>query len=168
MSETCINMPPLTLMSDFNNDWKTYMNHLYQIYLNNFFNGEVRYNNNKIKTFTNLNYEGHQQSFEHITTKGSKDRLYNEARCERLQWIKPILEGACRDCGDILTWKERDRGKLNIVIWCKSTDYVIILEQRGNDYYLISAYKVIYSNKRSDLEKHYQEYIQKNQNRLSH
>lgn len=63
----------------------------------------------------------------------------------------------------LLSGKKR-KNKINIIIWCKSTDFVVVLEQRKNEYYLITAYKVIYGNKRIDLEKNYKKYIQKTKN----
>ncbi|KGG81062.1 hypothetical protein Y919_02505 [Caloranaerobacter azorensis H53214] len=143
------------------------MNHLYELYLEDFFYNKVYYKGMPVKTFTNLNYNGKQQSFEHITTKGSKDRIYNVLRCERIKWIKKIIESLCNGCDNIATWQEKHKNKYRIIIWCQKTDFVIVLERRKNEYYLITAYCVIYENKRKDLRKKYIKYITKDRSRLS-
>lgn len=109
MENICEKMPPIIPISHFNNNWEKYLKYLYNIYLDTFFNNSVIYKNVKIKTFTELNYQGMQQSFEHITTKGSRDRLYNEERCARIMWIKPIIEGLCDNCSNIAIWKEKKK-----------------------------------------------------------
>ncbi|OQB54107.1 MAG: hypothetical protein BWX97_00083 [Firmicutes bacterium ADurb.Bin146] len=169
MTNVCTSLPQLISLNSFAN-WKEFYNYIYKLYLDDFFNNTVYFDNKPIKTFTDLNYDLKQESFEHITTKGSNDRLYNESRSQRILWVKAILESKiCRVCKDYAIWPEKDRNKIRYVIWCKTVDFVVIIEQRDNYYQLISAYCVIYPNKRDDLEKKYNNFLRanKNQNRPS-
>lgn len=168
MNDNCNKMPKLTTMDEFEQNWNSYLDHLYELYLGDFFYNTVKYKNLPIKTFTNLEYNGKQSTFNHITTKGSKDRLYNSLRCERYSWIKAIIEGeSCIDCEDLAIWEENVKKKKRVLIWCRKTNFIIVLENRKDAYYLITAYCVIYPNKERDLRKSYNNYKSKNQSRLS-
>jgi hypothetical protein len=168
MDNTCSEMPHLITIDEFNQDWNSYLKHLYTLYLEEFFYNTVFYKGLPIKTFTNLDYNGKQETFNHITTKGSKDRVYNTMRCERYKWIKAMIEGTtCNNCYDLAIWEEVKKKKKRTLIWCRKTNFVIVLEKRKNEYYLITAYCVIYSNKKGDLMDSYNKYNAKNRSRLS-
>ena len=77
-----------------------------------------------------------------------------------MKWIRDILTGACTGCIDYrvfrdIDWKPQKKER-RYVVWCYKEDYAIILEERDRDFMLITAYKVIYQNKRNDLERLYQ------------
>lgn len=161
-------MPNLIDINDFDNDWSLYLDYIYQLYLEEFFYNTVFHKGVPVKTFTNLEYNGKQATFNHITTKGSRDRLYNTLRCERYEWIKAMIEGKrCEKCEDIAIWPEKKGKKHRVLIWCKKTNFLIVLEKRKTEFYLITAYCVIYSNKERDLRHSYNRYKAKNQSRLS-
>lgn len=168
MNDDCSKMPRLIKMNEFNNDWNLYIDYLYDLYLEEFFYETVFYKDAPVKTFTNLEYNGRQKTFNHITTEGSRDRLYNSLRCERYKWIKAMIEGnACNNCSDIAIWPEKRKKKQNILIWCRNTNFLVVLEKRREEYYLITSYCVIYPNKERDLRISYNRYKTKNQSRLS-
>lgn len=168
MNNTCSKMPHLITIDEFNQDWNSYLEYLYILYIEEFFNNTVFYKGLPIKTFTNLDYNGKQETFNHITTKGSKDRVYNTMRCERYKWIKAMIEGiTCNDCCDLAIWEEVKKKKKRTLIWCRKTNFVIVLEKRKHEYYLITAYCVIYPNKERDLRDSYNKYNTKNRSRLS-
>jgi DNA-binding transcriptional MerR regulator len=162
--DICEYLPPIIPFKNYNNDWDTFLEDLYKIYLNDFYNIVVKYKNLPVKTFTALDYNGKQQTFNHITTKGSNHRLYNQLRCERIRWIKALIENDnCRKCNHFASWPEKEKNKIRILIWCRKVDFLVVLEQRKDYYNLITAYKVIYDKKRNELIK---KYI-KSRNRLS-
>ncbi|NLZ54917.1 MAG: hypothetical protein GX892_17585 [Thermoanaerobacteraceae bacterium] len=166
MSGICFKMPPLTKVDAFQ-DWASYLDYLYNLYMDDFIYNNVYFRGVPVKTFTNLEYNGKQQTFNHITTEGSRDRLYNYLRCERYKWIKAMIEEkACENCEDLAIWPEVRRKKHNILIWCRKTNFVVVLEKRKTDYYLITAYCVTYPNKERDLRMSYNRHRIKNQSRL--
>ena len=157
MDNKCAKLSPLISLKE-GQVLAEYLHELYPIYQSKIAGGSFTFHGKPIHVFTELNYNLQQQSFEHLTTKGSNDRLYNLARCERIVWIKDILSNLCADCDDYrlfpdTTWKS---GKAKrYIIWCVKEDYVIILEERQKNVLLITAYCVIYPHKRSFLESEY-------------
>lgn len=91
--------------------------------------------------------------FEHIVSmedKKTRIRIYDKNRLIYLPFIKKIINNCCNgSCTDIKIFKD----KADICIWCKSSDFVIILNKRENGFLLLTAYPVIYNHKRSSLEK---------------
>ena len=132
----CSRMPELILLSDYD-DWENYLEALYVEYKNDFYENETYHHSKPVKTFTELEYNLMQTTFNHITTKGGNDRLYNETRCQKIKWIKAILEGFCGECDDIRDFLDLDWQKKNkrFIIWCIPFDFVIILEERGNSFF---------------------------------
>jgi len=168
MSGICPRMPDLIKIDEFDNDWNKYLDYLYSLYLNDFFYNTVYFNGLQVKTFTQLQYNCKQETFNHITTQGSNDRLYNLLRCERYNWIKTIIEGKiCYVCDEIAIWEERRKKKQYTLIWCRSTNFLIVLKKRKECYYLTTAYCVTYPNKERDLRISYNKFIEKNRSRLT-
>lgn len=164
----CTKMPPLIKIEKFNNNWDQYLDYIYDLYIEDFFNNTLFYKGLPVKTFTNLEYNGKQETFNHITTKGSRDRLYNSLRCERYKWIKTMLEGeTCENCESMAIWPVKKGKKHRTLIWCRKTNFLIVLEKRKNAFYLITAYCVIYPNTERDLRQSYNRYLTKNRSRLS-
>lgn len=146
--------PPMPIVGTLNEYLNTT---LYPFYFEQIACAHFTFHDKPIQVFSKLNYNLQHETFEHLTTKGSNDRLYNQKRCERMVWIRDILSGVCKDCETYRVFKDRTwKGKPNCsryIIWCKEEDYVIILEERQRIVMLITAYCIIYQNKRNDLER---------------
>lgn len=161
MSEHCEKLPPLIKQSE-SQTLGEYLNTLYPIYEQKIASANLKFRGKPVCLFRELNYNLQQQSFEHLTTKGNNDRLYNLKRCERLTWIHDILQGICDGCSNYRVfrdskWKPRKSTRcVRYIIWCVKEDYVIILEDRQDKVMLITAYCVLYTSKRKDLESMYQ------------
>ena len=153
--EHCEKLSELIPMEDGEN-FNAYLSRLYPIYKNAIADNNFVFRGKPVKVFTTLNFNLQHQTFEHLTTKGNQDRLYNVERCERLKWIHDILSNCCNGCADYRVFQDTNwkphRKERRFIIWCVKEDYVIILEERERDYMLITAYKILYDNKRNDLE----------------
>lgn len=157
----CDKMPELVVMGNYNNDWNKYLDALYIIYLEDFCNSPFLHKGLPLKTFTQLEYNMKQESFNHVTTKGDNNRLYNEERCKKLRWIKPILAGDCAECPTFRCFPDLDWNKKwkRFIVWCVGFDFIVIVEQRKDCFFLITAYCLIYKDKKEQLEKKYQKYL---------
>ena len=154
MSVQCTKLSPIVSRNGEN--WTQYLASLYDTYKANIPDMNFRFNGKPIKVNTNLNYNLQHVTFDHITTMGSTDRLYNEPRCERIVWVKDILGQMCTGCDYLhifrdYDWKSAD--KKRFIVWCTLEDYVIILEERKNIVMIISAYCVLYTGKKESLMK---------------
>lgn len=156
----CNNMPELVKLNN-NETWNEYLDKLYAIYLNDFFHNDISFEGKIVKTFTQLEYNMKQQSFNHITTKGSNNRLYNEKRCQRIKWIKPLIEGSCKSCKYYRRFPDfMGNNKKRVILWCEHCNFIVILEERKSNYVLISAYCIVYDKKRRELEKKYDRHLE--------
>lgn len=100
-------------------------------------------------------------SFEHIVSKQSpnnkKYRKFCIERCERIRWIRAIIEQSLKCCDIRVFKKYDDRSKKDrVYIWCKQKHYMIILEDRDQFYFLLTAFVVD-----DDNEEQYASYYDK-------
>lgn len=142
-------------MLDLTNWDNNTFNLLYNIFSNDFINKTVRHKNNIILIDRNI-IDGKEATFWHITTREDKknnDRFPDHRRCERLPWLKHILEN---NHSDILSWeyKEAD-GIIKTYVWLKDHDYVAILKNTKHGLILITAYWVEYGNTKRKLMQKY-------------
>jgi len=67
-----------------------------------------------------------------VTTRDDKHnnaRLPDLRRCERLPWLKPILENPTKP--EILAWEYTEGdGTLKVYVWLKDHDYVAIMKKQ--------------------------------------
>ena len=157
MSAHCSKLSPLLPIREKQN-FGDYLKELYPIYEKEIAEENFTFHGKPVKVFNELNFNLQHQTFEHLTTKGDKNRLYNSKRCERLSWIKDILKNVCSGCGDYRVfpdskWKKTNRKRY--IIWCVKEKYVIVLEEREKEVYIITAYCLLYKSKEEQLEKEY-------------
>ncbi len=98
-----------------------------------------------------------ENGFWHITTKTSEDgdRLPDPRRCEKLVWLKPMIENS--DKSEVLVWEEdAGKGSFKIYVWLENYDYVAVIKKnRNGKLYLVTAYAVEYPNVRRKLKSQY-------------
>ena len=58
-----------------------------------------------VKVFTELNCNLYHQAYEHLTTKGTHEKLYNESRIARIALINEILGDICNGCENLAIFK---------------------------------------------------------------
>jgi len=107
--------------------------------------------------------EGDKESiFWHLTHREDKktgERLPDMRRCERLPWIKAVIEN--RDKPELLNWdyKEGD-GSVKTYLWLKQLDFVVIMKRyRDGGRRLVTSFYVDYPHKRKKLYKKYKKKI---------
>ena len=158
----CQNLPAL-----IENNFKTleeYLNYLHQLYLDDFSNQTTYYNGKPIKTAKSLSYNLRETTFEHLVTEEYKGkRIYDDERCKRIKWIKHIIDNCTSShCPYLRCFREK---KNRVIMWCTRVDYIIVLDDRKNHYFLVTAYCVKYENKRRELQKKANSYTHKNRSR---
>jgi hypothetical protein len=98
--------------------------------------------------------DGIEKIFWHLTHRDNDaagERLPDMRRCERLPWVRCILDNVAKP--DILLWDYRESdGDIHTYIWLKDYDFVVILKKyrRGNRRLLTSFY-IDYESKRRNL-----------------
>ncbi|MBN2858085.1 MAG: hypothetical protein JXN63_06765 [Candidatus Delongbacteria bacterium] len=83
-------------------------------------------------------------------------------RCERINWIKPIIKEAERNPDNLKIWdKKYSDNQINRHIWYERQSYLIVLGRWKNEskYNLLTSFATEYNDKKSQCQKEYQRYI---------
>lgn len=150
-------LPAIISLSEFDSDWNRYVEHLYGIFENDFIKNTVLYKGKKV-IFDNRIQNGKPACFWHLITgkyDGDPEREWSLVRCERLCWIRPIIENAEKD-SLVLVWENTRERKRNTVFFLSDHDYVVILNNR-RDFYLVTAYYINYPLRKEQLLKEYKQ-----------
>ncbi|WP_027640094.1 hypothetical protein [Clostridium cadaveris] len=155
----CEKLPELIELDDYSGVWEEYENELYNIFKSSFIDTKQYFQGKPIGIFTEAMYHGKEKTFWHIISEGNNeyDRNPELRRCERIAWIKPLIELLiCDKCTSIYKWKNKHRNKkYRYKLWCKKTNFIVILEERNKCFMLITAYIVKYKHSIEKLEKEY-------------
>ncbi|WP_288856146.1 hypothetical protein [uncultured Bacteroides sp.] len=148
---------------------------IYGIYLNDFVHSELFFQGKKVIVNTDIvrnKREGYflnkQKSFDHIVTRENKysgKRQYDRDRANKIHWIRIIIENYQNPLIKVFE-KTDKRGDKNILLWCESKNYVVILREKQPDLFLVTGYCVdaieqvrfkneyeAYQNKKTPLRK---------------
>lgn len=146
-------LPPLFNINPWSHD--TY-ELLYQIFHTDFIANKTQYSGTLV-IVSKQKDEEKELTFWHITTREDETcgRLPDYRRCERLPWLKPMLESYNHP--DILAWENTEGdGSLKVYVWLKEYDYIAIMKKTKNgQLILITAYWVEYENVKRKLMKKY-------------
>lgn len=156
-----IELPGLIYFEDFAGDWDSFINFIYEIFKNDLIDNPPQIE----KPFRLKKYpifDGKESAFWHLVSEGQVEdnRTPNIRRCERISWIKPLIEK--KESKYLRVWRNQRKTKKGIekriVISKADFDYVVILTKRKNYYMLCTAYPVERSHQRRKLAKEYNAY----------
>lgn len=152
-------LPKLELYNEYG-DWQTYIDALYEIYLNDFIRNPIYINGKRIKQRREPQYLSKDKAFWHICYGNDDHPSHNPdfRRLERIRWPKAIILN--RNDVIIKIWEDDcykgSTGKLQVSIWFND-EYLVILEPRKNEIQFITAYCTDRAHKRLALEKRFRE-----------
>lgn len=147
-------LPDIIKFEDFK-DWQDYEDHLYQVYLDDLYKNSPNFLGLPVRTKYHPPFKKKAFSFWHITHEGPNEdeRTPNFRRCERLCWIKPIIEHH----SEIKMWVRSDK-RNRYYLWCSEEQYLIVLQPKGNYFLLITAFYVDYESQVEKYDKEYEQY----------
>lgn len=158
-------LEPIVKLSDFNGDPNEYIEHLFSIFKRDFILNTPTFRNQKV-LFDKKDDAGKPQAFVHITTeeeKATKQRKLCLRRCERIAWIKAIIEHC--DDQSVLLWEAEHFGKRRttkrIYLFLESENFLVILEEMKWGHYMITAIYVDIPNQKRKHLKSYQNFLKK-------
>jgi hypothetical protein len=148
---------------------------LYKIFCRDIRDHDLRYMKNEVWIFPEME-DGREVIFWHLTTRYVKkkkiprrkkkfyspDQTHIEEgrypdlrRCERLPWVKAIVENANEP--EVLAW-DYEEGNLTIksYVWLKNLDFIVIMKKYpDNKRRLITSFYIDKAYKRRDFERKY-------------
>jgi hypothetical protein len=153
-------LPPIVRVSPWREET---FDMLYSIFEQDFKVTQPVYKGNKVWFFPEIEDEK-ETIFWHLTHRKNKrtgERLPDLRRCERLSWIRAIIENPEKP--EVLDWdyKEGD-GSVKTYLWLKDLDFLVLLKKyRDGRRRLITSYHVDYPHKRRRLQNKYMKRIEK-------
>lgn len=161
MSSSVDWLDAIIALDDFNGDPVAYIDHLFEIFTRDFIESTPIFRGSRV--FHDSNDDGGKpHAFVHITTEESKktgDRELCLRRCERIAWIRPIIENA--DDAAVLVWSKEQQTskgwKTRTYLFLEQEDFLVILEEKTKGHFMITA---IYVDNPNQKKKHLKAYIQ--------
>lgn len=133
-------LPPLILLDQFNGNWNSYQDALYNIFLDSIVNKLTFLDLPVSCRYFQPIAEMHR-CFWHLISEGERtdeERIPNIRRCERIRWIPHLINNY--RAGELLCWENKRGTNKNSVLWLPSENYMIVLSRRNNYYLLTTAY----------------------------
>lgn len=168
----------LTDIIDFNDyqEWTTYEEKLYSLFKQDFILTKPTFNNKKVTIRKHPTVFEKEQAFFHITSVDTKithdlnDREPDLRRCERIHWIRPIIEiqrymQCLNHCLKI--WIEDTKGKERIHLLNEEEQFIVVLEERIDYVLLITAYYIEHKHTLKKKLKKYHQYLEKQKQKTS-
>jgi len=157
--DCCKELPDAVRMSDYGGQWEEYKEALYTIFQKDMVDGKPLFQGKPVFIFRETLFDGKERSFWHVISagkNGDENRFPDMKRCESIAWIKPLIQED-GSCAHHKVWaKHHDRSKRSRwYIWCDKIDYVVILEERGRTFCLITAFCVVYSSTKKTFYREY-------------
>lgn len=155
---------------NFDGNWNQYEENLINYFYQFMYNQKIIYSDKKVSLRRHPEYNDNPGSFYHLTCKGNNTNSTEEERepdlrrCERLHWIKPIIEedheNLCpKDC--VRIYEKRHNGDNTINFLFEEGRFLVVLAKRNGYYLLKTAFYIEYDNRLKREIKAYEDYIQK-------
>lgn len=144
---------------------------LYDYFIKNIYYGDLKINGMNIKVFTTPFEDNKMQGFFHLTTKtqkklGIKIRM-KESRAYFINYVAPMIKNysKCPNCEDtkcnkikIWTAPYKNAKRTKLLYSNDLYSYIIILEKKKSDMYIISSYLIDEPKYLQKVLKEYNEY----------
>lgn len=157
-------LPPIVKLEDFDGNWDRYINKVFSFFYRDFIESQPMFLGKWVRCRRDLIYDGKEAGFWHCTSEGPNElyRIPNIRRCERIGWIKAVIE----HCNDPIVdlWPKKQRGEIRQLLWFNEEFMIVLAErQRKRDGFmymqLITAYCTEQEHRREKLRQERDKYF---------
>jgi len=151
-------LPSMVVVNPWTHDT---FDRLYAVFERDFKATHPVYGGKAVRYFSDVE-DGKEVIFWHMTHRKeglTEERLPDMRRCERLPWVRAIIENSNKR--EVVAWdyKEAD-GSIRTYLWLKDFDFLVLMKKyRDGSRRLITSYFIDYPHKRRKLEKKYNKRI---------
>ncbi|MFC0992100.1 hypothetical protein ACFGWD_09870 [Pasteurella multocida] len=155
-------LPELILLEDFSGNWENFFQTIYQIFERDFENAKPRFGKYQVNLKRHPTYNGKSATFWHMISEGKDEteRTPDIRRCERIAWIKPMLENFCETKAEnsslILWWVEKRGNEARYHLVLPDFSYLVVVAKRRNFVLPWTAFYVEYEHQRRKYKKKYE------------
>jgi hypothetical protein len=157
MSERPDWLPALIPLKDHGGDWQAYFDAVYAVFHKDFVDSTPSFRGAPVRVKRHPIEQGRERGFWHVTSEGWQEtkRVPDLRRCERIGWIRAIIENA--EGSDVRVWDNRRRGRHRAVLWVEGAEFLVVLERRSFGWLLWTAYCVTEEHRKRKLLREYEE-----------
>lgn len=122
-------LPEIICLDSFGGDWGRYVEAIYDVFRRDFVASRPAYHDLTVVIDDRLE-NGKEAAFWHVThsyNKVVRERIPELRRCERVCWIRPVIENALSNSGIVQVWSEKKNRQLRTYLWLKEMDYLVVL-----------------------------------------
>jgi hypothetical protein len=132
-------LPPLVRLGDHGGDWKRYIEEVHAIFYRDFVKSWPRLAGWSVRCRHHPLYDGKEAGFWHCVQEGPEEeqRTPDLRRCERIAWIRAVLEHA--DDAHVDVWEHRKKGDQRMYLWLGES-YLVVLGRRKGYFRFITAF----------------------------
>jgi hypothetical protein len=159
-----IDIPDLIELDDFNGDFKTYIDAIYEVFHNDFVRNKPIFRGIRLRLKRHPLFNNREYTFYHMTHSGKveSERTPDMRRCERIPWAKPTIEEC--DEWELKIWEQKRNGERRICIWLElddEPDYIVILSERKGYLLPWTAFVLEYEHERKKKQREYERWLKK-------
>lgn len=151
-------LPPLVRLSDYGGDWNRYIDEVFAVFYADFIQSQPQFTGCWVRCRRDPLHEGKEAGFWHCVQEGADEeqRTPDLRRCERVGWIRAIIEHA----GETLVdhWTNRRGSDTRHLLWFRE-EYLVVMGERvrrrdGFRYFqLITAYVTEEEHRKRNLRR---------------
>lgn len=148
-----MNPPDLVWFAAFDGHWPAYETELYRIFVAEIARGGIEFDGLPVNCRRLPEAAGGWASFWHLVQEGrvEDDRLPDLRRCERIRWVRWVIENAAAHT-EIDVWRNMRGAEVNTLLWFRE-EYLVVLGQRQGYWLLRTAYCTDKSGRIAQLRK---------------
>lgn len=148
-----MNPPDLVRFADFGGDWAAYETELHRIFIAEIARGAIVFDGLSVNCRRLPETAGKWASFWHLVQEGrvEDERLPDLRRCERIRWVRWVIENAGTNAG-IDIWQNTRGAEVNTLLWFRE-EYLVVLGERKGYWLLRTAYCTKKSGRIAQLRK---------------
>lgn len=157
-------LPEQLYLNDYHGNWNLYIDDVYAYFRIDFIDTSSNFKGVPIHIRFNPLHHNKAAIFWHIIScgKDEENRLPDLRRCERIRWIKPIIECSTNEVciwETVRPYKGQTQRRLNISL--PNFEFLVILGVHTDRYDLITAFPIEWETKRKKLEQEYRMSLKK-------
>lgn len=132
-------LPEIISLNDHEGHWQNYIDAVYAVFENDLIKSKCLLRGKNVGVRREPSYEGKWFTFWHCVSEGTveEDRIPDLRRCERVPWIRPIIEHETDQSVDV--WAMKKNRERRLYLWFDE-EYVVVLGIRKGYYLLITAF----------------------------
>jgi len=154
-------LPSLVRFEDHGGKWDRYLEAVYTVFHEDFVERQAMFRGDSIRVGSQM-IDEKERTFWHLTSEGDVESTRTPCirRCERIGWVREIIDHD-KDAA-VLSWPQIRGRNHRLALWLKDCDFAVVLERRGVDWWLWTAYPTDREHTRRKLSKEYQAYKKAN------